>query len=549
NIKITSKGLVYLVDFGLAKIVRGSAKTATGAQGLTPGFSPPEQYGTARTDARSDIYSLGATLYKALTGSSPEDSLSRMMHQTELVSIRDRNPKISLQLSACIALALDVIPDERYQTAGEFRSALLQLSEAAQQQVAGGSITIPVDAFQADLAKTVKSSQAAEALTRGAGSEAGQAKKKSGAAWKWIAGLAFGVLGAYILLPGLFSTPPPPATPTSEITAVPSPDAAQGALGDASPQVIATPVPPVDATPTTAPTPTGSGGRIAFASFRPDRSNTGLPQVWLVNVAGGDLFQLTDEVGGACQPDWSPDGSKLVFVSPCEANQETYPGASLFVINADGSGRTALPTFLGGDFDPTWSPDGSKIAFTSIRGDRRRQIWLLDIASGAVTNISASVATDFQPAWSPDGAMLLFVTNRAGPTQVWFMDISGRPWDVFSRSNDKSNTDPVWSPDGSIILFTQRNSENQIGLTAALWENGGVNRGFNEFYIISDERQRNRYQMREVDFSPDGFWLVSAANPERNNFDLYIMTATGSQLTRLTTDPADDFDPAWQPAQ
>ncbi|MDH5508477.1 MAG: serine/threonine protein kinase, partial [Anaerolineae bacterium] len=53
NIKITSKGLVYLVDFGLAKIVRGSAKTATGAQGLTPGFSPPEQYGTARTDARS----------------------------------------------------------------------------------------------------------------------------------------------------------------------------------------------------------------------------------------------------------------------------------------------------------------------------------------------------------------------------------------------------------------------------------------------------------------------------------------------------------------
>ncbi len=61
NIKITPGGQVFLVDFGLAKRVEGGQMTTIGAQALTPGFAPPEQYGGG-TDATSDIYSLGATL-------------------------------------------------------------------------------------------------------------------------------------------------------------------------------------------------------------------------------------------------------------------------------------------------------------------------------------------------------------------------------------------------------------------------------------------------------------------------------------------------------
>lgn len=57
NIKINPDGVIYLVDFGLAKIVSGSQATTTGARAMTPGYSSPEQYGTSRTDARSDIYS------------------------------------------------------------------------------------------------------------------------------------------------------------------------------------------------------------------------------------------------------------------------------------------------------------------------------------------------------------------------------------------------------------------------------------------------------------------------------------------------------------
>jgi serine/threonine-protein kinase len=67
NIKLSPDGKLMLVDFGIAKIY-DSTETATGARGLTPGFSPPEQYGGSPTDHRSDQYSLGATLYNLLTG-------------------------------------------------------------------------------------------------------------------------------------------------------------------------------------------------------------------------------------------------------------------------------------------------------------------------------------------------------------------------------------------------------------------------------------------------------------------------------------------------
>ncbi|MDH5508469.1 MAG: serine/threonine protein kinase, partial [Anaerolineae bacterium] len=100
NIKITPDGDIYLVDFGLAKIFVGAqATTTTGARAMTPGFSSPEQYGTARTDPRSDVYSLGATLYAALTGNIPEDGLARAMDQVDLTPIRKRNPKVSRRVS------------------------------------------------------------------------------------------------------------------------------------------------------------------------------------------------------------------------------------------------------------------------------------------------------------------------------------------------------------------------------------------------------------------------------------------------------------------
>ena len=126
NVRITPKGDIYLVDFGLAKIIQGNKTTTTGARAMTMGFSPPEQYGAARTDTRTDIYSLGATLYTALTGSTPEDSLAQTMDQEVLTPLRERNPSVSRRVAEAVEKALQVHPNDRFQMASEFKNELLK---------------------------------------------------------------------------------------------------------------------------------------------------------------------------------------------------------------------------------------------------------------------------------------------------------------------------------------------------------------------------------------------------------------------------------------
>ena len=99
-------------------------------------------------------------------------------------------------------------------------------------------------------------------------------------------------------------------------------------------------------------------GQVAFASDR-----DGIPQIFLLNLSDSSITKLTNLAGGACQPDWSPSGDKLVIVSPCSGDSTPHKNSSLFIINADGSGLTGIKTMPGGDYDPDWSPDGSRIIF------------------------------------------------------------------------------------------------------------------------------------------------------------------------------------------
>ena len=105
NLKLHPGGNIVLVDFGLAKVFDQS-QTTTGARGLTPGFSPPEQYGGQRTDSRSDQYSLAATLYSLLTNQRPADSVQRMLGKEILKPIRNLNPAVSEHVEAALERAL-----------------------------------------------------------------------------------------------------------------------------------------------------------------------------------------------------------------------------------------------------------------------------------------------------------------------------------------------------------------------------------------------------------------------------------------------------------
>jgi hypothetical protein len=124
NIKIRPDGRAMLVDFGIAKIYDPHLATTIGAKAVTPGFSPPEQYGGGRTDTRSDIYALGATIYTLLTGQAPPESVSRMVSQQPLPPPREVNPAISLVVEQAILKSVEIATDRRFQTVDELKAAL-----------------------------------------------------------------------------------------------------------------------------------------------------------------------------------------------------------------------------------------------------------------------------------------------------------------------------------------------------------------------------------------------------------------------------------------
>lgn len=128
NIKLTPSGLVKLVDFGLVKILASDEITVTVLQGRgTALYTPLEQYGgdTGHTDARSDIYAFGSTLYHLLTNHPPVEARELFLRPEALIPARQLNSELSVRTEKAIQWAMSLHPDERPQDVETFRHALL----------------------------------------------------------------------------------------------------------------------------------------------------------------------------------------------------------------------------------------------------------------------------------------------------------------------------------------------------------------------------------------------------------------------------------------
>lgn len=138
NLKLTPRGEVILLDFGLAKgIVTHQSQVSQSIRGYTPNYASLEQIRGTGTDARSDIYSIGATMYHLLTGEMPQDALTRiaaiLMSQPDpLKSIASMNPEVPAAVAQVIEKSMAAHPDQRYSSAAAMRQALRSVASNAQ---------------------------------------------------------------------------------------------------------------------------------------------------------------------------------------------------------------------------------------------------------------------------------------------------------------------------------------------------------------------------------------------------------------------------------
>src|SRR6266536_1954804 len=138
NLKLTARGQIILLDFGLAK---GQASefsrvtTSASIFGYTPNYAPLEQIQGLGTDPRSDIYALGATLYHMMTGVKPPDALTRAAalvnsQEDPLAPANEANPAVSAGLAKVLARAMAQNRDQRYPTAADMTKALHTIGQA-----------------------------------------------------------------------------------------------------------------------------------------------------------------------------------------------------------------------------------------------------------------------------------------------------------------------------------------------------------------------------------------------------------------------------------
>lgn len=556
NVRIAPDGHVYLVDFGLAKMSNLDEHTMSGARAMTPGYSPPEQYGTARTDPRTDVYSLGATLYAALTGFIPEDGLARVVDEVKLTPLRKRNPKVSLDLANVIEKAMEPQSANRYQSAEEFSRALKGMEPIA-EETSQGEAASSAPASR-PIASTEKKATTKPPVKQPRRSPFGLILLLvlllgGGAGMAWLMNNPQYAPESLKGILALLGSPTPIVAPATSTKGASTPQAADTLAvtgtnipAESTPQFTETPAAPSDtATPTFAPSETvsiipvltlpGTGaGEIAFASVR---NNTA--QIYLVNADGNGSQVLTNELLGACQPAWSPDGKKLVYISPCAGKNDIYLQSSLYILDLETKQTETLPTG-NGSFEPAWSPDGTKIAFSSLR-DGFLAIYTINLSDKVVTALTTPNATfqSRQPAWSPDGSRIVYTVKRSSILRIWSMNADGsNQQQLYRGGGGTSDYLPIWSPDGTLIFFSQSNSE--ITAPSSLMR-----------FIVNVDQNPQRVEniplpIVDVTFSSNGEW-IAYESPNTKNIYIYKMTDTAPPASVLD-DTELNIDPAWRPA-
>ena len=263
--------------------------------------------------------------------------------------------------------------------------------------------------------------------------------------------------------------------------------------------------------------------------------------IYITDIYGNNITHLTKNQWLDFNPEISPNGKKLAFISNRDGNREIYTVDLTWMdgyTQWEGKNLTNISETIENDWTPKFSPTNDKIIYASyFPSNDNYDIFIMDIDGKNKKNITNTSWYEKYPQFSPDGSFIVYQSWRKGKMEIIFtnlLELNSINLTQNPLSNDILPHGNAMSPDGQKIVFTSERNGN-----------------YDIYLMNSDGSKQTQLTKSESNdfepvFSPDGSSILFTSERDGNK-EIYIMSNLGEEITNLSKNTKDDWNPRYYP--